>query len=390
MTEQTNKPKIVIIGAGATGRGHIGQVACDAGFDITFIERDKQLVDILSDSSEYTVGLAGENIEKKVVIGFKMIQSDDINSCAEAISVTDILATSVIPTNLRSIVPIIAAGLELREKLGITKPLNVIACENMERSSSTLKSYIKEIRPDLDWQWIEDHVGFPDSMVARAVPVPEDPLFLLAESTQEWAVDANAIKEPMPRVAGMTLSRNQTASLERKLYIKNTGHMSIGVLGFLKGYKLMDEAARDPEIFEVVDDATQESAASVVRKHGLDPVETESYRSNFLEQMKSPFLPDDINRVIREIMRKLDREERLVGPAALALEQGIEPVALVWVISMALHVVNPADPQSIELQEMIHTQGIEKTVDVVCRVEGKLKDMIIDQYNEVSDDLYLA
>ena len=107
----------------------------------------------------------------------------------------------------------------------MAKPLNVIACENMERSSSTLKRYLKEGAPDLDWAWLEQHVGFPDAMVARAVPVPKDnPLYLMAEVTQEWSVDLKGLVEPMPRLEGMTLSENQAAALERKLYIKNTGH----------------------------------------------------------------------------------------------------------------------------------------------------------------------
>jgi len=137
----------------------------------------------------------------------------------------------VLPTNLESTAPTIVAGLAARYAGRVEKPLNIIACENMERSSSTLRGYIRAAAPDLDWDWVDSHVGFPDSMVARAVPVPTDPLFLVAEAGQEWSVDARKIREPMPRLAGMTLSDNQDAALERKLYIKNTGHFAIGYSG---------------------------------------------------------------------------------------------------------------------------------------------------------------
>ena len=103
------------------------------------------------------------------------------------------------------------------------------------------------------------------------MPVPkDDPLYLLAEATQEWSVDRKGLVEPMPRLEGMTLSENQGAALERKLYIKNTGHFSIGILGFRKGYALMDQAARDPEVFALVDQVTRESAWSVATKHRFD------------------------------------------------------------------------------------------------------------------------
>lgn len=367
MTEQINKPEIVIIGAGATGRGHIGQLAHDAGFHITFIERRQDLVECLNEAKRFIVGLAGENIVECEVNGFEIYHIDDPR-CADAISGADILATAVIPTNLKSTIPNISAGLRLRMTNGITKPLNIIACENMERSSSTLKGYLKEAEPGLNWEWIDAHVGFPDSMVARAIPIPHDPLFLLSEGTQEWSVDGTAILQPMPHLEGMTISSNQAAALERKLYIKNTGHMSIGVLGFHLGYELMDEAARDPEVFELVDAATRESAAAVVAKHGFAPEEMEQYRASFLEQMKSPFLPDEIYRVIREPIRKLEREERLIGPAMLVMEQGGNPVSLAKVIRAAFELDNPVDPQAVALRGLLQDMGLSALIEKVSGI----------------------
>ncbi|MEI6913759.1 MAG: hypothetical protein WCL39_01360 [Armatimonadota bacterium] len=363
-----DQSRIVIIGAGASGRGHLGQVAHAAGWSITFIDRDRNLVDILQRSGTFTVGLAGEQVEDVVVTGFRSLHVDDIDACANAIAEADIVATCVLPTNLPSTTATFAAGFRRRQELGVEKPLNVIAAENMERSTSVLLGFLREGAPQLDWQWIEAHTGFPDSMIARAVPVPKTPLFLISEKTQEWSVDLKGLQEPMPRMAGMTLSPNQDAALEKKLYIKNTGHMAIGILGYLAGYELMDQAMRDPGIFDLVDRATQESAAAVIRKHRFDADEIERYRSGFLEAMKSPFLPDEIIRVIRQPLRKLTREERLVGPAMLACEQGTRPEALAAVIAKALTLAIPDDHQCQELQELMNTLApdvvLEKVADV--------------------------
>jgi mannitol-1-phosphate 5-dehydrogenase len=360
--------RIVIIGAGATGRGQLGQVAYSAGWAVTYIERDRGLVDALKRSGRFRVGLAGERVVDLEVSNFQVFHTSDEGG-NQAIADADILATAVLPTNLQSTVPTIASGLKLRRELAVAKPLNVIACENMERSSSTLKRYLREGAPDLDWPWLEQHVGFPDSMVARAVPVPKaNPLYLMAEVTQEWSVDLKGLVEPMPRLEGMTLSENQAAALERKLYIKNTGHFSIGILGFRKGYALMDQAARDPEVFELVDQATRESAWAVATKHSFDRAWLEDYRATFLEAMKSPFLPDDVSRVIREPMRKLTREERLVGPAILACELGGEHQALAKMIALALMLDNAGDAQCRELRARLAGEGPKKTIAAVCGV----------------------
>ncbi|MEW5899901.1 MAG: hypothetical protein AB1715_00380 [Acidobacteriota bacterium] len=368
MAGKKNSPRIVIIGAGATGRGQLGRLAYEAGFAITFIEAKRDLVDLLRSTKKYLVALAGEVIRLKEIAGFDILQTAELIRCVQAIASADITATAVLPTNLQAIAPLLAKGLSLRRQLNVRKPLNVFACENMERSSKTLREYVMRHIPRMDWTWVDRHVGFPDAMVACLVPWPADPLILLSEEVQEWSVDGRAVKQPMPPLRGMTLSPNLEAALEKKLYIKNTGHMTIGILGHLRGYGLMHEAARDPEIFGLAEAATKESAAAVVEKHGFDARETEEYRRSFLAQMRSPFLPDEIRRIIRELKRKLGPEERLVGPALLCIAQGRDPKALAEVIARAFTIANPDDPQSVEMRAMLEAQGIERTAESVCGI----------------------
>jgi mannitol-1-phosphate 5-dehydrogenase len=368
MNKESGQPKIVIIGAGATGRGQIGRLAFLAGFAVTFIERRRDLTVLLRSARKYVVGLAGEPIKEIAVSDFDIIPAQEIKSCARAIAAADIAATAVLPTNLESAAPTLAAGLAQRQAEGNTAPLNVIACENMERSSSTLHGLIKAFAPSLDWKWIDEHVGFPDAMVACLVPQPADPLFLLSEPVQEWSVDARAVKPPLPELAGMTLAANQSAALERKFYIKNTGHFAMGIAGYLRGHRLMHEAAGDPEVFALADAVTRESAAAVVGRHGFDSRQTEDYRAGFLEALRSPLLPDEVTRVIRELKRKLSREERLVGPAVLTFEQGREPRALAEAIARAFTLANPRDPQSGDVQAILDSQGIAGAVSAVCGV----------------------
>ena len=172
----------------------------------------------------------------------------------------------------------------------------------------------------------------------------------------------------MPRLAGMTLSGNQAAALERKLYIKNTGHMAIGVLGFHKGCDLMHEAARDPEIFDLADQVTRESAAAVVAQHGFDPGETLAYRAGFLAQMTSPYLPDPVARVVRDPVRKLSRDERLVGPAMLACQHGLAYDALARIIAATFFVRLPGDAQCERLERELREQGIDRAVQILCGI----------------------
>ena len=49
--------KVFIIGAGASGRGHVGQLALESGYEVAFVDKDRELVERLRKSREYVVHL---------------------------------------------------------------------------------------------------------------------------------------------------------------------------------------------------------------------------------------------------------------------------------------------------------------------------------------------
>ena len=55
--EGTKKKKAVQFGAGNIGRGFMGQLLWEAGFEITFVDADKQLVALLNDRAQYPLQL---------------------------------------------------------------------------------------------------------------------------------------------------------------------------------------------------------------------------------------------------------------------------------------------------------------------------------------------
>jgi mannitol-1-phosphate 5-dehydrogenase len=67
-------------------------------------------------------------------------------------------------------------------------------------------------------------------------------------------------------------------------------------------------------------------------------------------------------------MRKLTREERLVGPAMLACELGGKCQALAKMIALALTLDNLADAQCRELRARLAADGPQKTIAAVCGV----------------------
>ena len=92
-------------------------------------------------------------------------------------------------------------------------------------------------------------------------------------------------------------------------------------------------------------------------------------RQGDLGRFANPSLPDTVERVGRQPLRKLSRHERFIGPAAEIAERGTRPAALLEAIAAALRFDVADDEQSVELQRMLATDSAETIVADVCGLE---------------------
>ncbi len=309
--------RLVLFGAGMTGRGQVAQLAYESGWDITLVDKDKGLVERLRKSGQYTVRLLGAGSRDLVVKGFRTLNTSDTAALAGAVQAADLVVTSVLEPNLPDVGRVLAAGLEPRLRMSDPPPLNVIAAENMEHSSTDLRNYTRQHIATSLLPVFDSTVAFPNSMISRVVPIAEDPLFIITEEYSEWTADRNSLLGEPPDLKGLEWVSNQNARLERKLFIHNTGHVICGYLGWLAGYRFIHEAAQDPAIMGHIRGAIAESGEAVSRVHGFPREDVKKYEEHLLGRLVISALADDLRRVIRHPLRKLGKEERLVGPLLL-------------------------------------------------------------------------
>jgi len=267
--------------------------------------------------------------------------------------------TAVCPGNIRDAATYLRAHfLRWLREAGSDCFKNIFCCENMNRSSTTFRDILFEGLSVEEKAALSDRVGFPDTMIARVVARPTDPLSLLGEDYSEWTADKRALRGArLPAVHTLELVEDQTAYLQRKLYIHNTGHATVGFLGFLKGYTYIHEAGQDAEILDVCRNATEESGWAIERQFGFSAENISAYREVLFEKLTSPDLPDEILRVVREPARKLGPEERFLGPAQLMLKHGREPEHLLYGVCAALLCRIPGDAQSESIAAAMAAKG---------------------------------
>lgn len=348
--------KAVHFGAGNIGRGFVGLLLHEGGYELVFSDVAAPLVDAINAVSEYTVHEVGEGGKDTVVTGFRAINSaEHPDQVIDEIAGANIVTTAVGPTILRFVAPHIVAALALRDPS--SPPLQIMACENAINATDLLRDEIVNLAGDA-WDALASRAVFANTAVDRIVPgQPEGGgVDVTVEPFYEWAIERPPFGDDPPNIPGAHFVDDLAPYIERKLFTVNTGHATTAYFGARAGVERISDALADAAIAAQVEAALEETSALLVAKHGLDPLTQADYRATILRRFRNDALPDTVWRVGRQPLRKLSRNERFVSPAAEAAERGLSVDALVAAMGAALEFDDAEDPQSVDLQRMIREQ----------------------------------
>lgn len=350
-------------GAGNIGRGFIGLLLSQSGYEVIFSDVNQSLVAELKRRGAYTVTLANEAKDQLQVTGVTAIDGTQIDEVASAVAEADLVTTAVGVNILKHIAAGIARGIEKRIENGKGQ-LHIIACENAIGGSTQLKEQVYGHLGEETKAKADQLVAFPDAAVDRIVPIQhnEDPLEVTVEPFYEWVVDESAMFEGYQPVKGVHYVKNLLPYIERKLFTVNTGHCAAAYLGSLSGKETIQQAMADEAIVREVKASLEETGAALVARYGFDEAEHDRYIEKIIGRFRNDQLTDEVTRVGRSPIRKLSPNDRLVKPALLAYEQGIKPVQLAKVMAAALCFVNAEDPEAVELQQSIKDKGVGPTI----------------------------
>ncbi|WP_137844368.1 mannitol-1-phosphate 5-dehydrogenase [Microbacterium sp. 2FI] len=363
--------KAVHFGAGNIGRGFVGLLLHEGGYELVFSDVAAPLVDAINAVSEYTVHEVGEGGRDTVVTGFRAINSaENPQQVVDEIATANVVTTAVGPTILKFVAPHIVAGLGLRDPAA--PPLQIMACENAINATDLLRDEIIALTGDA-WDALAGRAVFANTAVDRIVPAqPADGgVDVTVEPFYEWAIERPPFGEQPPRIPGAHFVDDLAPYIERKLFTVNTGHATTAYFGAQAGVETIAAALANDEIAARVAAALEETSALLAAKHGLDAADLAAYRATILARFRNAALPDTVWRVGRQPLRKLSRNERFVGPAAEAAERGLPVDALVAAMGAALAFDDAEDPQSVDLQRMLREHDSATFTATVTGLEAQ-------------------
>ena len=369
-------PIAVHFGAGNIGRGFIGALLQDAGYHVVFADVNQPLIDAMRTRGSYRVIELDGMLQSHSYDNFSVLNSQaDELELMEQIADAELVTASVGAAVLSRIAPLIEAGLRLRTR---REKLVVMACENALRASETIRDAMA------DQNLAYNQAIFCNTAVDRIVPVQltgSEP-DVSVESFSEWIIDQTPLGDRVLDIPGAIFVSDLNPYIERKLYTVNTAHLAIAYLGQRFGHKRVFESLQDPGVLAGTRLALSETAQVLIHKHGIDPAAHEKYVAKTLERISNPAVDDEVVRVGRDPIRKLSRNERLIGPAEYFAEHIGTPEGLLRVIDAALSFEAPGDSSVEHLQLTLRSLSAEEFALEICGISRsdalspKLEDVI--------------
>jgi mannitol 2-dehydrogenase len=207
---------------------------------------------------------------------------------------------------------LVTEALRRRRDRGLP-PFTVMSCDNLQgngRLARQMFTAFARLRDPALGDWVEHEVRFPNGMVDRITPETtdadraeirerfgiDDRWPVVCEPFTQWVLEDDfPAGRPAYERAGAQLVRDVEPYELMKLRLLNASHQALAYLGYLAGYRLVDEAARDPMFRDLLLGYMDEEATPTLPP--VPGIDLGAYKHTLVERFSNPQIRDTIARL---------------------------------------------------------------------------------------------
>lgn len=381
--------KAIHFGAGNIGRGFIGNVLHDNGFEIVFVDTNQDLIDQLNKDQGYTIELLDETHSQIWINEISAINGvTEVDKIIDLIVECDIITTSVGANNINHISPVIKEGLIERAKKNMS--INILANENVINASDLLKEEIKGICNPEEWEAVNKISYFVNTAIDRQAlsKINDGKQIALVEPYYEWVIDQTALDPTSSyELSHVKIVEDMLPYIERKLYLVNAEHAAFAYLGALLNYATVQEAINDLRINKLVRQFMSENMRYFITQYGLDKISLQDFIEQTIRRHGNSVVSDDVSRVGRSPLRKLSHDDRLIAPVMKLEELNCMNEAGKRVVVAAYLYKNENDEEAIKMNQLISDVGITEAIKEISQVPTELATELARLYEHVINNV---
>lgn len=315
----------LIIGAGNIGKGPIALFLKKNRYRLTFASRSFDKLQAIQETG-YTIHTTVLREQHQTFMDRFDIAPLSGDHFDQAFLRADSVFICLYPDAYASMAQALMHALTLRYQKKRDQKLNLVLCSNNLFSKDILLEELYRFSPSPEIRtWMTSAVGIARMLVSvGSRPLLNNPDDVEINLTNfKIEVEAGALVDPLavPEFQGVPDIRQ---SYFLKLYLINAPLFYLAIRGLAKGYTLMNEVIQDQGLLELIRLTRLEIEAALLNEFRLDPLAVRTLSDQGFQKL---LLPSDekLSRLTKRTSDKLTRDERIMGPALLALKHGVSP-----------------------------------------------------------------
>ncbi|WP_025732352.1 mannitol dehydrogenase family protein [Carnimonas nigrificans] len=217
---------------------------------------------------------------------------------------------------------LICSALDIRRQAGLD-PFTVMSCDNIHNNGDIARDTFlafAERKSKALAEWMALHVKFPNAMVDRITPATtdddrrlvrekfgiEDAWPVVCEPFKQWVVEDSFTQgRPELEKVGVQYVDDVLPYELMKLRLLNCGHLAIGLLGYLAGFRYVHDVCEDPLFVDFLTRYMEREASPTLAP--VPGVDLDEYRHQLIERFANPQIRDTLARLCAESSEKLPK-----------------------------------------------------------------------------------
>jgi mannitol 2-dehydrogenase len=226
------------------------------------------------------------------------------------------------PDRPRTVFGYLAEALRRRRERGLS-PFTILSCDNLQSNGDvagkTMLAFAALRDPSLA-RWIEDNVAFPNSMVDRITPQTtdehralvrekfevDDAWPVVCEPFRQWVIeDQFASGRPPFDLAGAQFVPDVHPYELMKIRLLNASHSAMGYLGYLAGYRYINDVIDDPAFRTYIRSMMDDEVTPLLPP--VPGVDLAEYKKTLIHRFSNPAIRDQVLRICLDGSAKMPR-----------------------------------------------------------------------------------
>lgn len=379
------KSKVVIIGAGQTGRGYLARYIAQKNDFITFVDKNPELIMKLNEDKHFSIHFYHKDRTPVIVDKYNAFISHS-DEARIAIKDADVIFTSVGEENLYDVAKQLKEGLQDR-----IKDVLVVTSENGINPKKVLEKHLESLKCTKIFMLSQTAV------FCSTVNIKETRLDILSQNEDYFPYDIDSYDGEINFVGAVKVKDFENF-FKRKIYTYNCLAGLISYCGYVKGYEVYGEAANDSDISKLMDRLLDQLNPALVNYFKISDQEQLTFSNKALDKFKDLLILDYTSKNGRAPARKLAPNERIMAPMKILLDNQKDPRIMAFVAAAALVyweefalsgkeriVKESAFKQFCELNDLREDSGVARNVySYFTEIKEKRSNINI---NEIIDEV---